>query len=734
MPLHFPGYNFVGPGSNVFGGKNPVNSADLIALLHDLDYELALNKQDIVSADRTAIRRFVDDYREHGYWADLAGIFGLGIKYNVERIIGVQYPVMGKRGKNVNKNFGQYLYAIREKAHALAWRDAVATKSFKGTYKQWKSNLNPAYAQTKFDYSIAGPNYHKIRADFAKANNIPDATTLIPHIPTEAEVTHAITTTEAGYEAIRELYPELEQITQEPQAGPSGVANKRPAEEAVDSAEAPQQKRPNTEAQSPVKGSMAPTNQDPAIPDQSGSGRGPSTDARAGASGSSGLAAAGASNSNTGLTWIGNSHGYEECHLSVSKERIFVSYGYSHETLSTEANYNITSTPLALIPVDFIPFYLTPIEWKQLPAGSRVVHVSCSVTPLGTRTAFDHGTTVSGVATSEYVALGQVITGVNSSFYGHNASYDVSATDPMKPTGTKTISRQLMKDRFYDKNIHGMPAAIKEYWVYKQNKGSAPPGRGGKYMTHTMGNPRVDEKIKTFLINQAIGTPIAHYTYTPKNGYINPGKRHQVPYHLADAKVHVGSGRPQRAILNWWKNSNNDTLPGITGFDETPNYMKMVNSQDHEYMSLLDHYDGWTMGDGSASTHVQPQLHVGLLATPQLNPANADRTYLNSACYWKVECSITIQFNLSSAYAEGDYIYSWPREARFMKDGTTKQYTDGVQLFGRWTSLSHAVDSGEKTSSDEPDGQPRTIAQSRKEVEKEYRGGGGKKARVHIDL
>ncbi|CAD7002154.1 unnamed protein product [Ceratitis capitata] len=111
----------------------------------------------------------------------------------------------------------------------------------------------------------------------------------------------------------------------------------------------------------------------------------------------------------------------------------------------TWENINIT-TPLALIPVDFLPFYISEAEFDMLSSTAKVTIVSCCVTPLGKRTVFDLGATLSGTATSEYVPIGLVAEVISKEFYGRNLSYTAVSTDPMKVTGLKTMTVSGIND------------------------------------------------------------------------------------------------------------------------------------------------------------------------------------------------------------------------------------------------------------------------------------------------
>ena len=88
-----PGYNYLGPGNSLNRGP-PVNATDGIAQAHDHEYHNAKSVEDIRRSDRTAIREFSKQAFK-GSLGGVIGAAGIGLKYGVESITGVQYPFTG---------------------------------------------------------------------------------------------------------------------------------------------------------------------------------------------------------------------------------------------------------------------------------------------------------------------------------------------------------------------------------------------------------------------------------------------------------------------------------------------------------------------------------------------------------------------------------------------------------------------------------------------------------------
>lgn len=102
-PFLFPNHHYLGPGNRSQAEGNtaePVDEDDRIASRHDDAYHLAQTKEDIYSADRTAIGEFSKDFFTTGNWHSGLGAAGIGIKHGIEKLTGtVLYPNLGEYGE-----------------------------------------------------------------------------------------------------------------------------------------------------------------------------------------------------------------------------------------------------------------------------------------------------------------------------------------------------------------------------------------------------------------------------------------------------------------------------------------------------------------------------------------------------------------------------------------------------------------------------------------------------------
>ena len=105
-----------------------------------------------------------------------------------------------------------------------------------------------------------------------------------------------------------------------------------------------------------------------------------------------------------------------------------------------------------------------------------------------------------------------------------------------------------------------------------------------------------------------------------------------------------------------------------------------INDITTSYYQQLENYGVHHPLSGSLATTPQPQVHVGLIATPQLNPSSEATTFLNSAVYWFVECSLEVSFNHTSRFTKGNAA-AYPSKVLFYPN-KKKKYTSGATLLG----------------------------------------------------
>ena len=99
---------------------------------------------------------------------------------------------------------------------------------------------------------------------------------------------------------------------------------------------------------------------------------------------------------------------YEDGHIIIENSDLFYSWGYNFTGLdiadasATGAKQRWLMTPMAYVPVDYLPFYMSQAQFDDLPGEADVVSVSCKVTPWGSRVSFQTNADTSSPATAQH--------------------------------------------------------------------------------------------------------------------------------------------------------------------------------------------------------------------------------------------------------------------------------------------------------------------------------------------
>lgn len=624
VKLTWPGYNYLGPG-NELDDSEPVDSADRIAYIHDILYDVL--PYDADASDRLAIDLFVEDFQDTGNWHDLLGSVGLLVKRSFESIYGQIYPnSMSKShgGREDYKRAQSKLSELYQEHRRTAGKsDKTSWSEFQKLY--FKDLLKESHEQrsgSKRPFQsdgddLPGPSGTKTRV---------------------VEESSANTSDEQSNFDIDEFVAGVDWDDSPPEMHQMDVETME-------------------EVANPAEGADG-------VSGKSGSGQG------TGRGGRSSAAA---------VVTIPRVPKTPYCTRTFRKSYIFFSYGFIHKRIQHEDNINYI-TPLMLIPVDCLGFYLDATEFTQLRGRSAVSSVRARVKPLGCRVNFQTSASVSSWATSEFVAIGQKAVGLNLCVPGRNRVYNPNATKPMDVTTSGPIVIDDLDEKLYGRNtftgaISLVPRHLNLYYTPITAKGA---GDGTVKFTHSNGPPKIECYVDRFLINTSIGQNIINYEYKPRDGTIVDIRLFDMnnlpnkfstksenlmismnPYTTAAIPPVVQEGR---ATLKATEADQEQLINDWTNFMTTHHY---------QYIEMPEIYD---LTKGHIQGNVQPQIHVGLTAVPAINPGSDRTDFQNSACYWAVDCECVVHEYTNSAYRFGGVHTNSPA---WYRKGYEKKYGSG---------------------------------------------------------
>lgn len=433
----------------------------------------------------------------------------------------------------------------------------------------------------------------------------------------------------------------------------------------------------------------------PGMPSASSVAPGGSTALENPSTGGGGGRSGGAVASNEGVTKIPSLLGLKTLHLTFKKRWYKYTYGISHTKIAAKKSVARLCTPYAYYIVDWLPFYLSKQEYKSLPMASKIVSVSAKIQFLGTRTAFDHGTTLSGTATTEYIPIAKYVVGLNNKLFIENRSYKLQATEPMK---VESLNEKTLDDYYsalyYPIGAMEVPRHLNWYANYLYNDNSADSINVSEFQ-----NYRLDKVLNTCMVNKCMGTPIIDYHYEPKNCYIKPTKKAMwLDYQKEDGFAEDINNKQifyRHNIPTMLDVSYDNTNKGTIGVANKlkPTAFNYKNRVKHNYYQSVDAYTFIHAHSGEhASFRNQPQVHVGILATPALNPGTDTTNYLNSAVYTVTDAECTVEFNMDSMCVDDDAI-DWPEDVKFFIDIERGFTGYGYQNYGVTSTYKPRIES-----------------------------------------
>lgn len=642
MPL-YPGHNYLGPGNPTHNGK-PIDDADAIAQVHDLDYSFAKSTSDVRKADTDAIWEFTKNFVKKPNLPSLAGAFGLAIKYAGESVIGVQYPKVMKTEHSDLQH--KYLDYVDKTAHT--WYNEQLKQGNKSTfadfYKQNNNSIN-----TSFGEGGTHQDWWKRNSDEYKNASEEDKKTIQwdPHILNfkygilDYSDVCRVPFNSTKYCKLASDY----KVDAAPRSPDQPISPRIPATTKHSSGDGGDTgKNPNTS-----NSSISSTNS--------------SSSNSSATSGTSGVASsiiemgeptpptpvASSTTAPSVLFTIPKSGFTNGGSSIIHNTRIITSYAFASTHRETKLQTGYCTTPLALIPVDFLPFYMSPQEFDAcVQNNARVKRVHVSVKCLGSRISFDTAQTVSGIANTEHVALGIVGIGLNLRTEIKNVKYGVDAKTPMEPNEITDMDSTVLGNKLWGTAdltsltfSSCIPRHLGYYMVYTS------PASDSATMSRKYGEWRLDKHVQRFLINSSVGQVVATYDYDVKTGYLTDNTRHPMTATtntmLTNAVVATQAftvGKDDYLLTQGGWNKR-DSMTGNLTAGTAVQYERNLEND------IVFNNTGAHIGP------VQPQLHIGMVATPQLNHATEKVSFQQACVYWEVSSICEVELSASSDHVMG---------------------------------------------------------------------------------
>ena len=389
---------------------------------------------------------------------------------------------------------------------------------------------------------------------------------------------------------------------------------------------------------------------------------------------------------------------YEDGHIIIENSDLFYSWGYNFTGLEikdaseTNTKQRWLMTPMAYVPVDYLPFYMSQAQFDDLPGEADVVHVSCKVTPWGSRVSFTTNADTSSPATAQHVVVGMSAIGLNTDPTFNWANRDVTESNTMvvsthsAPSTSKFISKLwgTNNSATWYQSVPSTFGAIRQLDVYGgpvvDNYVAAAAASGttaavAEYIP--TGWPDLATKTNRFAYDAFKGKPIINYSYTPKFGVLKAKQRRwQSNRSDTGSTCYFAHGGNDPQYINTSINrKTSDAVGNQTGTSNTvtlasQSYTDASIAQQYQIYNCMieqDRCKQYTPDVGKPIT-IQPQLHVGILPVQANSPATSVG-FVCAAAYWQIDRTIKIKVNFGSAF---NLVVARPI------DGLVNYYNDGL--------------------------------------------------------
>lgn len=332
----------------------------------------------------------------------------------------------------------------------------------------------------------------------------------------------------------------------------------------------------------------------------------------------------------------------------------FFTYGFAYKVLKYNDDFNVMTTPLALVPWDFLHFYVNPSEFALLPNQASVQRVKCTVYQRNVRVAFPTNSTANALATLNQNKNIVYAIGLNKKCEIMPRKYTGFATNqPMIPTASSNWSQDdYINDmnNWYGSNANTVGTAP----VVPRHQTGQPDVL--QHYAHLIYHTRAGQQdgwecLQTFVeegdADATSGGRLIEVNYSPKVGICKPPKK--IVQRLNNIPVTISRGSHNL--------SDHDTRISINATGDVGTSTHALAQVDQNFAALNSpvqlleksqmYHEGAFMHD---MPQVQPSLHIGVQPTYALTSTNTtvNNSFTDTQALFEIVAEAWIDTNSST--------------------------------------------------------------------------------------
>lgn len=351
-------------------------------------------------------------------------------------------------------------------------------------------------------------------------------------------------------------------------------------------------------------------------------------------------------------------------------------------------NVRILLTPLACLDPNMLPFYMSELEFDELPSFSIAKACKIKVTPLGYRLPFQTNEASAGYANSQTLVQIAHSVGLNTMYNMANTNYTINTADPTLVTTALAAQPDyvalLYGDQTYVGGRAGRPVHLNQYTgiIYQSSDRANAPSS----------TPNLLDNIHIQNVNDCKGTPIINYQHEFKNGLLKMARddtgllnsqRQALNPTVATRNVYLAEGVNHISHTSYFKNTTTTATEGSVSDDSNrfanPSNVYQLNIEKSQWMQnqIAQHQ----------SPDWAPMLHFGCMPVPSNFALSPTETYAAAVVQWQVECELLVECNLNSIQSNDQIRYIKSYDPIFRNDDSyNKNWGRGIYICNRRTA------------------------------------------------
>lgn len=332
------------------------------------------------------------------------------------------------------------------------------------------------------------------------------------------------------------------------------------------------------------------------------------------------------------------------------------SWAYAYQKMEIGKNYVLITTPLACIPTDALPTYISPTEYFNLPQTAVATQAYIQVKPVGYRCSFSTGTSTSNMANSAHSLY--LVTGVGlnaKTFSKHYAVGSIDASTPMKVTALADCFEDNWSSALYGTTNHSdslMPVCVGSHRELTHYLGIA------QHATQA-GFQNIRNFLSEYELNSVLNTPVVAFKHRFHNGTL----KHLPAVGISNADKDVNKTVVGQTVFANSVTTGQRQQVQVNGKNNTVLQLTQTHKVDRKpitfsYQTCIEKFGTGHLNDQSMPIDKTPNVYIGLQPVASNTPLAKD-DYTNASGHYSIQTQLEVIIKNDSDFTQYNAKYLW---------------------------------------------------------------------------